>query len=87
LLPLLDPNNPPTCNIVIQKQGEEEKICNQPASQMVSLVDPDDQSHVIAVVLLCDKHDKDLESGASLIAVSDDGKERIAVQYKNPKGG
>ena len=71
----------PTCNIVVQKEGEEEKVCGEPASQMVTLVNPDEQSQVLALVLVCDIHDKALDEGKSLIAVSENGKERIGVQY------
>lgn len=80
-----DPNNPPTCNIVVEKQGDVEKTCGQVATQMVNLADPDDRTRILAVVLVCDKHDKDLEAGKSLIAVAENG-ERIGVQYSN-KGG
>jgi hypothetical protein len=76
-----DPNNPPTCNIVIEKQGDEEKVCGNPVTQLLNLMDAETQTHVIAVVLLCDKHDHDLDDGKSLIAVADDG-ERIAIGYK-----
>jgi hypothetical protein len=79
-----DPSNHPTCNIVIEKSGEEEKVCGSPAAQMVTLVDPNDQSRVLAVVLLCEKHDQDFENYKSMIAVSENGTDRIAVQ-KDPK--
>ena len=82
LLPL-DPANLPTCNIVIEKSGEEEIVCNSPATQMISLVDPDDQSKIMAVVLVCEKHDQALENGKALIVVSEDRSERIIVQYKS----
>ena len=78
-----DPENPPTCNIVIEKQEgeEEEKVCGLPVTQIVNMVDPDDMTRILAVVLLCDVHDKALENGKSLIAVSEDG-EHLGVQYK-----
>jgi hypothetical protein len=76
-----DPSNPPKCNIVIEKQGEDEKVCGQAATQMVNMADPDDTSRILAVILVCDKHDHDLEEGKPLIAVADNG-ERIAIQYK-----
>ena len=76
----------PTCNIVVQKEGEAETVCGQPATQMVSLVNPDDQTQVLAIVLLCDVHDHALEEGKSLIAVSENGAERIGVQYKTREG-
>jgi hypothetical protein len=79
-----DPNNPPTCNIVVEKQGDDEKVCGQVATQMVNLADPDNTSRILAVVLVCDKHDHDLEEGKSLIAVAENG-ERIGVQYKTKK--
>ncbi len=74
-----DPKHPPTCNIVVQKIGRNEKVCGKVATQMVNLVDPDDYVKILAVVLVCDKHDKDLDSGKSLIAVADNG-ERIGLQ-------
>lgn len=81
-----DPNNPPICNIVIEKEGEKEIVCGQVATQMVNLADPDNHSRILAVVLVCDKHDKDLESGKSLIAVAENG-ERLGVQYDLKKRG
>ena len=72
----------PACNIVVEKEGEAEKICGQPATQMVTLVNPEDQSRVLAIVLVCDLHDHALESGKALIAVSENGEDRIGVQYK-----
>ena len=76
----------PTCNIVVQKEEEEEKVCGEPASQMITLVDPDEQSQVLAVVLVCDLHDQSLEKGKALIAVSESGQDRIAIQYKIYEG-
>ncbi len=77
----------PTCNIVISKEGETEQVCNEPATQMVTLVNPEQTSQVLAVVLVCDKHDHALEEGRSLIAVSENGAERIGIQYKSTDGG
>ena len=68
--------------IGVEKEGEAEKICGQPATQMVTLVNPEDQSQVLAIVLVCDLHDHALESGKALIAVSENGEDRIGVQYK-----
>lgn len=77
-----DPEHPPICNVVIEKEGEVEKVCGQVATQLVSLSDPDDLTRILAVVLLCDKHDKDFDEGKSLIAAGENG-ERIAIGYKN----
>lgn len=87
MLPLHDDHpGHPTCNIVISKEGEVEQICNEPATQMVTLVNPDEPSQVLAVVLVCDLHDKALDRGKALIAVSENGAERIGVQYKTEGG-
>lgn len=72
----------PTCNIVVQKEREVERICGEPATQMITLVDPDEQSEILALVLVCDLHDHALEEGKALIAVSENGADRIALQYK-----
>lgn len=84
---MLPTDNPtvgqPTCNIVISKDGEIEQVCDQSATQMVTLVNPDNQSQVLAIVLVCDLHDKALESGKALIAVSENGEDRIGIQYKS----
>lgn len=70
----------PTCGVVIQKEGEQEKICPAFASDQVTLVDPDDQTRVTALLLVCPKHSKDLDEGKSLIFLADDG-EHIGVQF------
>lgn len=88
MLPIHDENaGHPTCNIVVQKDGEEEKVCNEPATQMITLVDLNEQSRVLAVVLVCDHHDQALERGKSLIAVSENGADRIGLQYKIDREG
>ncbi len=75
----------PTCGVVIEKQGDLEVICPELAVDMTSIVDPDNQARVTAVLLTCEKHSKDLEEGKSLIFVAEDkeGKptERIAVNF------
>jgi hypothetical protein len=83
MLPPMQPNDPnwPTCGIVIEKDGEHEVICPNPASQMVNLANPDNHSQIYAVVLVCDKHDEDLENGKALIAAADNG-DRIGISYK-----
>lgn len=80
-LPQSDDLPPPTCGVIIEKNGDEERVCNEPATQMVTLVDPDDQTNILAVVLVCDKHDQDLNDGKSLIVAAENG-ERIGVSYK-----
>jgi hypothetical protein len=81
------PSNP-TCGVVVEKDPEtqEEKVCGEPATQMVSMVDPETKTKVTAVLLVCDRHDHDLESGKSLIFLADDG-EHLGVQYKTIEGG
>lgn len=73
----------PTCGVVIEKDKEtqEEKVCGAPATQLVSMVDPETKTKVSAILLVCDRHDKELEEGKSLIFLSDDG-EHLGVQYK-----
>jgi hypothetical protein len=87
LLPLNPDAGHPTCNIVVQKEGEEEKVCGRLATQMVTIVNPDEPSQVLAVVLVCDEHDHALEEGRGLIAVSENGQERMGVQYKIDREG
>ena len=88
MLPIHDDHpDHPTCNIVISKEGEVEQVCSEPATQMITLVNPDEPSQVLAVVLVCDTHDQSLERGKALIAVSENGAERIGVQYKTENGG
>lgn len=71
----------PTCGVIIEKKDEEEKVCTEPATQLITLVDPDDQTAIMAVVLVCSIHDKALEEGKALIVAADDGS-RLGVQYK-----
>ena len=82
MLQLPQNNDLPTCGVIIEKNEEEEKVCTEPATQMVTLLDPDDQTSIMAVVLVCDAHDKALEEGKSLIFEGDDGS-RLGVQYKS----
>lgn len=71
----------PTCGVVIQKEGENETMCPNRATQMVNMANPDDTSEIYAVLLICDEHDKALEEGKALIVAADNG-ERIGVSYK-----
>lgn len=72
----------PTCGVVIEKNGEGEKKCALPGSQVVYMVDPDEQTRVTAMLVVCDMHDAELESGKELIFVSDNGHDHILVSYK-----
>ena len=75
----------PTCGVVVEKalETQEEKVCGEPATQLVSMVDPEIKSQIIAILLLCDRHDKELDEGKSLIFLSDDGSDHIAVAYRS----
>jgi hypothetical protein len=85
VLPNLNIPSNPTCGVVVEKDPEtqEEKVCGEPATQMVSMVDPETKTKVTAILLVCDRHDHELEEGKSLIFLSDDGTDHIAVQYKS----
>ena len=72
----------PTCGVIVEKNEEGEKACGEPATQLVSMVDPDTKTKVTAILLVCDKHDHDLETGKELIFLSDDQKDHIMVKYK-----
>jgi hypothetical protein len=67
---------------VISKEGEVEQVCSEPATQLITLVDPDSPATILAMVLVCETHDQSLESGKALIAVSESGTDRIGIQYK-----
>jgi hypothetical protein len=71
----------PTCGVVIEKNDEGETICGAPAAQLVSMVDPETKSKVSAMLLVCERHDAELEAGKSLIFVGENG-EHIGVTYK-----
>lgn len=79
MLPQLPAN--PTCGVVIEKNEEGEKVCGQPATQLVSMVDPETKTKVSAILLVCEKHDHDLEAGKELIFLSDDKTDHIIVKY------
>lgn len=79
-VPTVPPANP-TCGVIVSKEGEVEKVCGEKATQVVSLVDPETQTQVTAMLLVCDRHDHDLEGGKELIFLSDDGKDHILVRY------
>lgn len=74
------PSNP-TCGVVVHKRGDHETVCGLQATQMVSMVDPETKTTVSAILLVCDKHDKELEAGKELVFLSDDGEDRILVKY------
>jgi hypothetical protein len=82
VLPNLQLPANPTCGVVVEKEGDQEKVCGAPASQLVSMVDPETKTKVSAILLVCDRHDQELEQGKSLIFLSDDGTDHIAVKYK-----
>lgn len=83
-MPTEIPNNP-ICGVIVEKdlETQEEKVCGEPATQLVSMVDPETKSIVSAILLVCDKHDHELEEGKALIFLSDDGTDHIAVQYRS----
>jgi hypothetical protein len=74
----------PTCGAVV-KHIFKKRVCAEPAVDVMTLLDVDDQTVVKAVLLTCEKHSKDLESGKKLIFIAEekDGKpvERIAVRF------
>ena len=82
--PLQDyqPPENPTCGVVVSKNDEGEVICGQPGSHAVFMVDPETKSQVTAILVVCDKHDQDMDAGKELIFISDDGKDHILVQPK-----
>jgi len=57
-------------------------ICTEFAADQVTLVDPDDQTRVSAILLVCPKHSKELDEGKSLIFLSDNQVDHIAVQFQ-----
>lgn len=73
----------PTCGVVITKKDGtlEEVLCPEVAAQLISIVNPENQAEVTAVILVCEKHDHDLEAGKTLIFKSENQDERIAVQF------
>lgn len=82
MLPELNLPSNPTCGVIVSKSGEDEVVCGLPASQLVSMVDPETKSKVSAILLVCEKHDKELEAGKELIFLSDDGTDHILVHYQ-----
>lgn len=81
MLPNLELPSNPTCGVVVEKNDEGEKVCGAPAAQLVSMVDPETKTKVKAILLVCERHDHELEAGKSLIFLGDDG-EHIGVQYR-----
>ena len=81
------PQDPqPTCGVVIEKNGDNEKKCPNVAADQVTIVDPETRSRVSAILLVCEKHSKDLDDGKMLIFMAEDQNgqptgERISVQY------
>jgi hypothetical protein len=80
---LQQPVGRPTCGVVIEKSKgqDQEKICSEFAADQVTLVDPDDQTRVTAILLVCQKHSKELNDGKSLIFLSDNGVDHIGVRF------
>lgn len=81
---LSDPaSEAPTCGVVIEKKAGEdaEKLCGEPVVTVIYETDPDQPARVIAVILLCKRHDEVWEQGEALILRSDDGG-HIAVNKK-----
>lgn len=76
----MPPNNP-MCGVVIEKVGDQEKVCTNPAASTIFIANPDDTSQILAIVVLCKKHEQDLDSGKSLAFVGEGGY-HIAVQYE-----
>jgi len=72
----------PTCGVVIEKNEEGEKKCTLPGSQVVYMTDPDEPTRVTAMLIVCDKHDAELEAGKELIFVADNGHDHLLIQYK-----
>lgn len=74
----------PTCGVVVEKkEGEiEEKICPEHAATLYHIADPDNPEQVSAIVLLCSRHEKELEEGKALI-LRDDAGGHIAIQRSN----
>jgi hypothetical protein len=81
MLPQLHLPDNPTCGVVIEKNDEEEKVCGETATQLVTMVDPETHTKITAILLVCDRHDKELEAGKSLIFLAEDG-EHLGVSYK-----
>lgn len=69
--------NVPTCGVMIDKEAKA--LCPSPATQLLSITDPDRSHLVTGVVLLCDVHDKVLESGKPLLLLAETG-EMFLVQ-------
>jgi hypothetical protein len=87
VLPNLNIPANPTCGVVVEKDPEtqEERVCGAEAAQLVTMVDPETKTKVTAILLVCHRHDEELEAGKTLIFLSDDGSDHIAVTYKEHK--
>lgn len=74
-------NEKPKCGVVVEKQIDtmDDQPCSRDATTMISVVNPDDMTQVLAVILLCDEHNQDYDNGKMLILRAENG-ERIAVQ-------
>jgi len=70
-----------TCGVVVEKSELEEIICSEFAMDQVTLVDPDEQTRVSEILFVCSKHSKLLDEGNSLIFLSNNGVDHIAVQF------
>ena len=71
----------PHCGVVIEKSEMGEVLCQSPAIDLTSVVNPDDQAQVMAVVLCCEKHSRDLSEG-KLLMFKSESNDYIAIQYQ-----
>jgi len=75
-------NNPgelPRCGVVVGKAGSTESFCKEVAQDLISIVDPNEQTRVTAIVLMCARHSQEFDEGKPLIFQAESG-DRIAVQ-------
>jgi hypothetical protein len=70
----------PTCAVVVHKVGDKEIVCGEPAVSLLSLTN--DNNQIYAMVLLCEKHDKNFDAGLPMITIGEDGS-RIQIQVDN----
>lgn len=70
------------CNVVIRKQAgdDAEVICPETAEVMTTIVNPDNQTQVVAIVLLCKRHNDVLEAGQELVILGSDHKTHYLIQ-------
>jgi len=72
----------PTCGVVIEKNDDGEKTCGEVGSHAVFMVDPETRSRVTAILVVCPRHDQELEDGKELIFVAENREDHILVSYK-----